>query len=102
MTDDRDNAEDFEKKSFLESIEGLALRQKSNSPDNTVIHGTELSNLSIDDYPEVESTEKAEKKIDELKTIISSIENRSFTPAEIKLEKTFRIDYKKELNSWRL
>jgi len=98
MTDDRDNTEDFEKKSFLESIEGLALRQKSISTDNTVIHGSELSNLSIDDFPEVKSTEKTDKKIDELKTIISSIENRSFTPAEIKLEKTFRIDYEKELN----
>ena len=86
------------RESFLESVEGLAIRQKSISPDNTVIHGSELSNLSIDDYPEVESTEKTDKKIDELKTIISSIENRSFTPAEIKFEKTFRIDYKKELN----
>ena len=86
------------KESFLDSIEKLALRQKSNSPDNTGILNTELSNLSIDDYPEVESTEKTDKKINELKSIISSIENRSFTPAEIRLEKTFRIDYTRELN----
>lgn len=86
------------KESFLDSIEKLALRQKSNSPDNTGILNTELSNLSIDDYPEVESTEKTDKKINELKSIISSIENRSFTPAKIRLEKTFRIDYTRELN----
>jgi DNA helicase-2/ATP-dependent DNA helicase PcrA len=85
-------------KSFLDSIENLALNQKINFPENAGVRSTELSNLSIDDYPEVESTERTDKKIDELKTIISSIENRSFTPAEIRFEKTFRIDYVKELN----
>ncbi len=86
------------RESFLESVEGLAIRQKNSSTDNIGVRSTDLPGISIDNYPEVESTEKAGKKIDELNTIISSIENRSFTPAEIKLEKTFRIDYKKELN----
>ena len=98
MTDDTDNTEDFKRESFLESIEGLALRQKDNSPDNTGVHITELSGLTINDYPEVESTEKTDKKIDELKQIISSIENRSSIPAEIRLDKTYRINYKNELN----
>ncbi len=96
---DNDSSNDEKsEKSFLDSIENLALSQKSNFSENTGIRSTELSNLSIDDYPEVESTERTDKKINELKTIISSIENRSFIPAEIRFEKTFRIDYISELN----
>jgi DNA helicase-2/ATP-dependent DNA helicase PcrA len=96
---DNDSSNDEKSvKSFLDSIESLALNQKINSTENAGVRSSELSNLTIDDYPEVESTERTEKKIDELKTIISSIENRSFIPAEIRFEKTFRIDYAKELN----
>lgn len=96
---DNDSSNDEKsEKSFLDSIESLALSQKINFPENSGVRSTELSNLSIDDYPEVESTERTDKKINELKTIISSIENRSFIPAEIRFEKTFRIDYIRELN----
>ncbi|TFG42735.1 MAG: ATP-dependent helicase, partial [Bacteroidia bacterium] len=84
--------------SFLASIESLALRQKSNFPENTGVRNTELSNLSIGDYPEVESTDRTDKKIDELKSIISAIEKRSSVPEEIKLDKTYSINYKNELN----
>ncbi len=94
---DSSNGEKPEK-SFLDSIEDLALRQKSNLSENAPIRSSELSDLSIDDYPEAESSERTDKKIDELRSIISSIENRSFTPAEIKFEKTYRIDYARELN----
>ena len=90
--------EEKPEKSFLDSIEDLAIRQKSNLSENAVIRSTELQDLSIDDYPGAGSTERTDKKIDELRSIISSIENRSFTPAEIKLEKAFRIDYARELN----
>ncbi len=85
-------------KSFLDSIEELALRQKSNLSENAAIRSTELSDLSIDDYPGAGSTERTDKKIDELKSIISAIENRTFVPAEISFEKSFRIDYARELN----
>jgi DNA helicase-2/ATP-dependent DNA helicase PcrA len=96
---DNDSSNDEKsEKSFLDSIENLALSQNSNFAENTGIRSTELSNLSIDDYPEVESTERTDKKINELKTIISSIENRSFIPAEIRFDKTFRINYINELN----
>ena len=44
-------------KSFLEIIEDLAIRQKSNSPQNYAGQRTDLSSISINDYPEVESTE---------------------------------------------
>ena len=90
--------EEKPEKSFLDSIEDLALRQKSNLSENAAIRSTELPDLSIDDYPAAGSSERTEKKIDELRSIISSIENRPFTPGEIKFVKTFRIDYARELN----
>jgi DNA helicase-2/ATP-dependent DNA helicase PcrA len=86
------------KNSFLESVEGLALKQKNNSPDILSVKNTELSKISIDDYHEVESSDKTVKKMDELNSIISSIENRSSKPAEIALDKTYRINYRNELN----
>ena len=84
--------------SFLESVEGLAIRQKNSSSDSTGVLRTDLPGISIDNYPEVESTERTVKKIDELKSIISAIESRPSIPAEINLDKTYRINYRNELN----
>ena len=84
--------------SFLESVEGLAIRQKSSSSDSTGVRSNDLPGISIDNYPEVESTERTLKKIDELKSIISAIESRPSIPAEINLDKTYRINYRNELN----
>ncbi len=86
------------RESFLESVEGLAIRQKSSSSDSTGVRSTDLPGISIDNYPEVESTERTVKKIDELKSIISAIESRPSIPAEINLDKTYRINYRNELN----
>ena len=84
--------------SFLESVEGLAIRQKNSSSDSTGVRSTDLPGISIDNYPEVESTERTVKKIDELKSIISAIESRPSIPAEINLDKAYRINYRNELN----
>jgi len=84
--------------SFLESVEGLAIRQKNSSSDSTGVLRTDLPGISIDNYPEVESTERTVKKIDELKSIISAIESRPSIPAEINLDKAYRINYRNELN----
>ena len=84
--------------SFLESVEGLAIRQKNSSSDSTGVLRTDLPGISIDNYSEVESTEKTVKKIDELKSIISAIESRPSIPAEINLDKAYRINYRNELN----
>jgi len=86
------------KESFLDSIEGLALRHKNSLPESFSVKSTELSNISKDDYPEVETTDKTGKKLDELKSIISSIERRPSIPADISLDKNYRINYRKELN----
>jgi DNA helicase-2/ATP-dependent DNA helicase PcrA len=93
---------DISKDSFLGFIEGLALRNKNDSPEIYSRQGTDLSNISIDDYPGVEPTETTVKKLDELKSIIQTIENKPSNPAEIKIEKSYKIDYKKELNKAQL
>ena len=85
-------------KSFLENIEDLARRQKSSLPDNYAGQINDLSTISPDNYPEVVSSEKTARKIDELKSIISSIEERPATISEIRLARSYRIDYRRELN----
>lgn len=89
-------------KSFLEIIEDLAIRQKSNLPDNRGIQRTDLSAISIEDYKEVETGEQLFKKIEELKSIISSIENRPAGSSEIRLTGSYKINYPQELNSAQL
>jgi DNA helicase-2/ATP-dependent DNA helicase PcrA len=84
--------------SFLDSIESLALRQRNLYPDSLSVKSTELTNLTGNDFAGIGISEKTERKIDELKSIISSIESKTPATAEIKFGKTYRIDYKKELN----
>jgi DNA helicase-2/ATP-dependent DNA helicase PcrA len=84
--------------SFFDLIEGLALRHKSSMSDMNPAGGTDLSGVSISDYPEVESTEPDLKKIEELQSIIRAIEERPQEPAEVKIERSYRIDYKNQLN----
>jgi len=85
-------------RSFLENIEDLAKRQRDSLQENNTGQSTDLSAISAEDYPEVISSEKAARKIDELKSIISSIENRSAAPSEITLTRQYKIDYRRELN----
>ncbi len=85
--------------SFLDSVAKLAIQHKSNFQDNLPVKSSDLPDISIDDYSEIETTDKTSRKIDELKSIISSIESRSSLPAEIKLDRTYRIDYRNVLNS---
>ena len=94
--DDREN--DSSGKSFLEIIEDLALRQKSSSPEVYSPRRTGIGEITPDDYPLIEPDEKLTKKIDELKSIISSIEERPSGASEINLARDYRIDYRNELN----
>src|SRR5512140_81578 len=64
--------EERSQKSFLEIIEDLAIRQKESLPDNYNRPKTDLSDISASDYPEVGSNETIARKIEELKSIISS------------------------------
>ena len=84
--------------SFLENIEDLAKRQQNSLPENYSRQPNDFSAISPEDYPEVISSEKTARKIDELKSIISSIENKPAVVSEIRLAKPFKIDYRAELN----
>ncbi len=94
--------DDVSKESFLGFIEGLALRHKNDSPEIYAGQRTDLSNISINDYSGVEPTETTIRKLEELKSIIQSIENKPYDQAEIKIEKQYKIDYAKELNKAQL
>ncbi len=83
---------------FLDLVGDLALRQKLKSSNYSELPVTDLTTISLSDFPEVDLTEQTIKKIEELKSIIKSIEIRSTENENIELTKTYRIDYKKELN----
>lgn len=87
-----------DKDSFLDSIGNLAEIQKSRSPFLQNQTKTDLTSVSAGDYPEIETSELAARKIDELKEIIRSIENKPSMAEEVKLDKKYKIDYGKELN----
>lgn len=88
--------------SFLDLIEGLALRHKAGSATGDTIRKSDLPDISLTDYPAVESTENELKKIDELRSIIQSIEERPAEPSEVALEKSYKIDYRNQLNKAQL
>lgn len=85
-------------KSFLDSIEGLAARLKAGTPGAIAPVKTDISDFSSDDFPEIETTDKTARKIEELQSIIASIENRPQTINEITFNRNYRINYKGELN----
>lgn len=83
---------------FLDLVGDLALRQKLKSSNFSDQPLTDLTTISLSDFPEVDLTEQTIKKIEELKSIINSIELRPAETEKIELTKSYRIDYKKELN----
>ncbi len=93
---------DIPNESFLGFIEGLVLRHKHESPETFTGQKTDLSNISINDYTGIELSETTARKLDELKSIILSIENKPSDPAEIIIERPLRIDYAKVLNKAQL
>jgi DNA helicase II / ATP-dependent DNA helicase PcrA len=85
--------------SFLDSVGELAARQIIRSSDYHDRAGTDLTTISLKDFPEVESTEQTTKKIEELQSIIKSIESKPSRPSTaIDFTKSYKIDYRKELN----
>ncbi len=84
--------------SFLDRIEELALRQKEITSRLAPGQKYDLANISPDDYTEAESTELVTRKIDELASIIKSIEDKPSVSSEVQLDKQYRINYRHELN----
>jgi DNA helicase II / ATP-dependent DNA helicase PcrA len=84
--------------SFLDSVSDLAKRQIIRSSSYSDSPGTDLRTVSIKDFPEVESTEQTLKKIEELKSIIRTIESKPNKVSEIEFTKNYKINYRNELN----
>jgi DNA helicase-2/ATP-dependent DNA helicase PcrA len=84
--------------SFLDAISALALKAKENAPAPYVQPSTDLSVIKMDEYPEADISEKTSAKIEELKSIIQSIESRPASTSEIQLAKSYKINYAFELN----
>ena len=104
MVEKEDNEEEKGegKKSFFDLIEGLALRQKNTSSEINRVNPKDLSGISLSDYAEVESTESELNKINELKSIIKSIEERPPDSSETVIDKQYKIDYRNQLNKAQL
>lgn len=83
---------------FLDSIGSLAERNRPGSPVIRENIPKDLSMITVDDFEEIETPEDVAKKIIELNSIVRSIEEKSVNTGEIQLAKTFRIDYRNELN----
>jgi DNA helicase-2/ATP-dependent DNA helicase PcrA len=83
---------------FLDIIRNLAIKQKIKPSVYLDQPKTDLTTISLKDFPEIKSTEQTSKKIEELKLIIKSIESKSNEFPEIELTKPYKIEYKKELN----
>ena len=83
---------------FLELVGDRIAGQEKHLQDYSFRQKTDLSAISPEDYPEVELNEQTIQKIEELKTIILSIENRPAEVPDIKLSGSFKINYRGELN----
>lgn len=88
--------------SFLDAISALALKAKENTPAPYVAPNTDLSTIQLDEYPEAEMSDRTIARMEELKSIIASIESRPATTGEIKLNKAYKINYAFELNKAQL
>ncbi|MDP4223887.1 MAG: ATP-dependent helicase [Bacteroidota bacterium] len=90
--------DDESEDSFMDFVEGLALKGSGGAPDIYHGQGTDLSVIKASAYPEAELSGAEIKKLDELKSIIQSIENKPAGTYEIKIGKTYKINYAGELN----
>jgi DNA helicase-2/ATP-dependent DNA helicase PcrA len=89
--------EDKGESSFFDIIADLASRQNQGAFE-TEHRNTDLSVVSINDFEEAEISEQTSNKIDELKSIVESIERKENSNTEIALSGSLKIDYRKELN----
>jgi DNA helicase-2/ATP-dependent DNA helicase PcrA len=96
------SAGDKSLETFLELIGDRARRQEKHPQNYSIPRKADLSAISLEDYPEVGSNDQTARKIEELKSIIVSIEKRSANAPDIKLTKSYKINYQNELNSAQL
>ena len=87
---------------FFDIIESLALRQKNIISTKTADRNNDLTSITADNFPEIESDERTIRKIEELNSIVKSIESRPAGTGEIHLERSYKINYSAELNNAQL
>lgn len=92
------NSEENSSGLFLEIVGDIANQVRENYQENYIKPNADLSEISIDEFPEAEILENTKNKIEELKSIIQTIENKPQIQTEIKLDQTYKINYESELN----
>ena len=95
---DNSNSDENPAGLFLEIIGDIAIQVKENYQDNYSIPNADLSHISIDEFPKAEISENTIHKIEELKSIIQTIENKTPNQTDITLNQTYKINYALELN----
>jgi DNA helicase II / ATP-dependent DNA helicase PcrA len=83
---------------FLDAIGDLANHVKESYQQSYIRPNADLSELSIHEFPKAEVSDSVVKKMEELQSIIQSIESKAPETAEIKLSQNYKINYASELN----
>ncbi|HET6556036.1 MAG TPA: ATP-dependent helicase [Prolixibacteraceae bacterium] len=83
---------------LLDTICALAQKTKGNRSSQYIQPTTDLSVLKMNNFNGNDIPQKTISKIEELKSIIASIENRPANTSEIQFSKAYKIDYAIELN----
>jgi DNA helicase-2/ATP-dependent DNA helicase PcrA len=91
-----------EDEDFLDRIGELADRHKEGNSCLPQKMGTDLLDISPDDYPAIEVSTQVDNKIRELNEIVKSIEERDFDDREIELSEKYKINSRSELNKAQL
>lgn len=89
---------DEEAGSFLDVIERIARQQNALQSAGQQFEEKDLSNMSPGDFPDVEITGPMDTKMRELAEIVHSIENRVLVSPSVELKKSYKINYRDQLN----
>ena len=102
--DDGDDLNSFDREKLLEDFLG-ELEDAEVTPGESKSNLPEIYNLTPDDYPEVEIPEESKERIDELRKIAESIEQKKhkleYVSKEL-MKGDYRIDYGNHLNEAQL
>ena len=102
--DDGDDLNSFDREKLLEDFLG-ELEDAEVTPGESKSNLPEIYNLTPDDYPEVEILEESKERIDELRKIAESIEQKKHKLEYVSKELVkgdYRIDYGNHLNEAQL
>lgn len=84
--------------SLLKILAEKKLNQDKDQKGLSIASPADFTSISINDYPEVELDDDTVRKIEELQSIIASIESRPAEATGTKITGTYRINYANELN----